>query len=89
MACSHSTDEHYALEGYTALHLSLMCDAPRCAFELLQSVDSLLQERESVPSPLQVASLHSLLRPFFLRRVKSDVEKNIPPKVGVERCADA
>ena len=37
----------------------------------------------------QVASLHSLLRPFFLRRVKSDVEKNIPPKVGVERCADA
>lgn len=29
----------------------------------------------------QVAALHSLLRPFFLRRVKSDVEKNIPPKV--------
>lgn len=25
----------------------------------------------------QVAALHSLLRPFFLRRVKSDVEKNI------------
>ena len=28
----------------------------------------------------QVASLHQLLRPYFLRRVKSDVEKNIPPK---------
>ena len=32
----------------------------------------------------QVASLHSLLRPFFLRRVKSDVEKNIPPKVDAD-----
>ena len=29
----------------------------------------------------QVADLHTLLRPYFLRRVKSDVEKNIPPKV--------
>ena len=29
----------------------------------------------------QVQELHSLLRPYFLRRVKSDVEKNIPPKV--------
>lgn len=29
----------------------------------------------------QVSDLHSLLRPYFLRRVKSDVEKNIPPKV--------
>mgnify|MGYP003262545888 CR=1 FL=1 len=29
----------------------------------------------------QVASLQKLLRPYFLRRVKSDVEKNIPPKV--------
>ena len=25
--------------------------------------------------------IHQLLRPYFLRRVKSDVEKNIPPKV--------
>lgn len=29
----------------------------------------------------QVGELHKLLQPFFLRRVKSDVEKNIPPKV--------
>lgn len=29
----------------------------------------------------QVSQLHTLLRPYFLRRVKSDVEKNIPPKV--------
>ena len=29
----------------------------------------------------QVSQLHMLLRPYFLRRVKSDVEKNIPPKV--------
>lgn len=31
--------------------------------------------------PNQVSQLHMLLRPYFLRRVKSDVEKNIPPKV--------
>ena len=29
----------------------------------------------------QVTDLHELLRPYFLRRVKSDVEKNIPPKI--------
>ena len=29
----------------------------------------------------QVTELHQLLRPYFLRRVKSDVEKNIPPKL--------
>ena len=37
----------------------------------------------SLTDASQVADLHNLLRPYFLRRVKSDVEKNIPPKV---RC---
>lgn len=32
----------------------------------------------------QVADLLTQLRPYFLRRVKSDVEKNIPPKVGAQ-----
>jgi len=27
-----------------------------------------------------VAQLHSLLKPFLLRRVKEDVEKSLPPK---------
>lgn len=29
-----------------------------------------------------VTQLHKLLRPFLLRRLKSDVEKGLPPKVG-------
>ena len=37
----------------------------------------------------QVAALHSLLRPFFQRRVKSDVEKTIPPKVRVAAWREA
>ena len=36
----------------------------------------------------QVADLHNQLRPYFLRRVKSDVEKNIPPKVCVVQSTD-
>ena len=28
----------------------------------------------------QVASLHTVLRPYLLRRVKEDVEKSLPPK---------
>lgn len=28
----------------------------------------------------QVANLHTMLRPFLLRRVKEDVEKSLPPK---------
>lgn len=88
MACSHSTDEHYALEGYTALHLSLMCDAPRCAFELLQSVDSLLQERESVPSPLQVASLHSMaLFSFFSCEQSHELFALLPKLWNQRHCA--
>jgi SNF2 family DNA or RNA helicase len=28
----------------------------------------------------QVASLHDLLKPYLLRRIKEDVEKSLPPK---------
>lgn len=30
-----------------------------------------------------VQQLHKILRPFMLRRIKKEVEKNLPPKVEV------
>jgi len=30
-----------------------------------------------------VTQLHKILRPFMLRRIKKEVEKNLPPKVEV------
>ena len=32
------------------------------------------------------ASLHKVLEPFLLRRVKKDVEKSLPAKVGRIEC---
>jgi SWI/SNF-related matrix-associated actin-dependent regulator of chromatin subfamily A member 5 len=30
-----------------------------------------------------VTQLHKILRPFMLRRIKKEVEKNMPPKVEI------
>lgn len=40
-----------------------------------------IREYGNLTDAEQVSNLRKLLQPFFLRRVKSDVEKNIPPKV--------
>jgi SNF2 family DNA or RNA helicase len=42
--------------------------------------DGFLQKFGSVTDAKQVSELHTLLKPFLLRRVKDDVEKSLPPK---------
>lgn len=32
---------------------------------------------------VQVSKLHAILRPFLLRRIKSDVETSLPPKMEI------
>ena len=32
---------------------------------------------------MQVSKLHAILRPFLLRRIKSDVETSLPPKMEI------
>jgi len=48
---------------------------------VFDSEASFIEQFGNLVDVKQVQELHSLLRPYFLRRVKSDVEKNIPPKV--------
>jgi SWI/SNF-related matrix-associated actin-dependent regulator of chromatin subfamily A member 5 len=40
------------------------------------------EEKERRNSEI-VGQLHKILRPFMLRRIKKEVEKNLPPKVEV------
>jgi hypothetical protein len=47
--------------------------------------DSTSTEDEDVKSKKVVEALHKILRPFLLRRVKSDVEKNLLPS-GCTSC---
>lgn len=42
--------------------------------------DDFLEKFGQMTDVKQVDALHSLLRPFLLRRVKEDVEKSLPPK---------
>jgi chromodomain-helicase-DNA-binding protein 7 len=42
--------------------------------------DGFLEKFGSVTDAKQVNELHSLLKPYLLRRVKDDVEKSLPPK---------
>ena len=73
--------QSYALEHYTALHLALMCDAPRCAFELLQSVKDLLQSNDDTQIPLQVISLHSMALFSFFSSEQSHTLFALLPKL--------
>lgn len=43
------------------------------------------QQYGELKEAAQVESLHNMLKPFLLRRIKEDVEKSLPPKVRV--CA--
>ena len=40
------------------------------------------QEKEKRNSEI-IQQLHKILRPFMLRRIKKEVEKNLPPKVEI------
>lgn len=49
-------------------------------FDNAQSFDSWFNVEDSAAKENVVKRLHTVLRPFLLRRVKNDVEKDIPPK---------
>jgi len=44
------------------------------------SLDDFLEEFGDLKEADQVSKLHTLLRPYLLRRMKEDVEKSIPAK---------
>lgn len=45
-----------------------------------QDFDSWFNETNCIGNQTLVDRLHGVLRPFLLRRIKSDVEKSLPPK---------
>jgi SNF2 family DNA or RNA helicase len=47
---------------------------------IFNSKDSFLEKFGEMTDANQVNELHSLLKPYLLRRVKEDVEKSLPPK---------
>lgn len=49
----------------------------------MQDFDSWFDQSKLEDSKL-VNRLHSVLRPFLLRRLKSDVEKKLPPKKEIK-----
>ena len=78
-------EQSYALEHYTALHLALKCDAPRCAFELLQSVEDLLRSSDDALIPLQLISLHSMALFSFFSSDQSHTLFALLPKLWNQR----
>lgn len=53
------------------------------SFMHIQDFDSWFNQAKLDDSKL-VERLHGVLRPFLLRRLKSDVEKKLPPKKEVK-----
>ena len=51
-------------------------------FDLGGSAQMTDREKEQRNTEI-VTQLHKILRPFMLRRIKKEVEKNLPPKVEV------
>ena len=51
-----------------------------CNPQTFHDRDSFLEKFGQMTDASQVSELHSLLRPYLLRRVKEDVEKSLPPK---------
>ena len=45
-----------------------------------QSKDDFIEKFGQLENAKQVSDLHSVLKPYLLRRVKEDVEKSLPPK---------
>mmetsp|Transcript_36172 Transcript_36172/g.86986 ORF Transcript_36172/g.86986 Transcript_36172/m.86986 type:complete len:2449 (-) Transcript_36172:61-7407(-) len=51
-----------------------------CNKKIFPSKDGFLEKFGQLTDASQVAELHSVLKPYLLRRVKDDVEKSLPPK---------
>ena len=48
--------------------------------EAFASGDAFIEQFGQLTDAQQVRDLHSILKPYLLRRVKEDVEKSLPPK---------
>src|ERR1700682_3444889 len=51
--------------------------------EIWSLLNSVLSELNEEKAPLIVRRLHKVLRPFLLRRLKKDVESELPDKVEI------
>ena len=49
-----------------------------------QDFDEWFNSNECLEDGGMVQKLHNVLRPFLLRRLKSDVEKSLPPKKEIK-----
>lgn len=66
--------------------LNFICPEIFVNYEDLDSFlhkDDIGTEAEEEQSKKVVEALHMILRPFLLRRVKSDVEKNLLPSMSI------
>lgn len=78
-AMPDDSSQSYRLAGLTALHLSLLADAPRCALPLLRSIDSLVNASGGTPSPLQLTTLYSLaIFSFFSTAARQQCFRKLP-----------
>ena len=66
--------------GSTNPQLLLQCICVTC---IIQDFDSWFNQAKLDDTKL-VERLHGVLRPFLLRRLKSDVEKKLPPKKEIK-----
>ncbi len=48
--------------------------------ETFDDCDDFMEQYDNMQSKDQVDDLHSVIRPYILRRLKEDVEKSVPPK---------
>lgn len=49
----------------------------------IEKMDKMTDKEKESRNREIVDQLHKILRPFMLRRIKKEVEKNLPPKVEI------
>lgn len=52
-------------------------------FDLSKNDENMTDREKEQRNTEIVGQLHKIMRPFMLRRIKKDVEKNLPPKVEI------
>ncbi len=52
-------------------------------FDLNKNSDEMTDKEKEERNTEIVQQLHKILRPFLLRRIKKEVEKDLPPKVEI------
>jgi SWI/SNF-related matrix-associated actin-dependent regulator of chromatin subfamily A member 5 len=52
-------------------------------FDLGGAKDEMTDKEKEARNTEIITQLHKILRPFLLRRIKKEVEKNLPPKVEI------